>query len=302
MEHYFRVNKIKPRKPSIAGSVLSLLFSNFSVVNWLIVANVVFFILTLFLGLFSSASVTGNYEQSIFRFLALQPNHLFNDGYVWTLITSMFMHAGFIHLFVNMLSLLFIGKFLEMILGKKRFFWMYIFAGIFAGLFFAVFSFYFGTSIVGRGIFSDPHIYAVGASGAIFAIAGVLAVLIPKKKVSLLMGPLVAIILQSVLWIFITNQGVLSFINLIVNIYIFLAIFSMLSFSYKLRNVSLPVTMPFWVIPFVAIVPLIIIGLFVELPIGNMAHLGGFIFGALYGFYLRFRYKKKTKMLSQYFS
>ena len=302
MKHYFKVQKVKPKKPSITRKVLSLIFSNFNIINWLIVANVLFFVLTLFIGIFSSNSVNGDYENSAFRFLALQANHLFSDGYFWTLLTSMFMHAGFIHLFVNMLSLFFIGGFLEMIIGKKRFFWLYIFSGIFAGLFFALLSFYFGNSLWGAKIFSNPNTYAVGASGAIFAIAGVLAVLIPKKKVLLLMGPLVAIILQSILWMFIKNTSLLGILDFLINIYIFIVIFSLLSFSYKLRNISLPIPMPFWMIPLAAIVPLVIIGLFVELPIGNMAHLGGFIFGALYGFYLRFKYKKKTKMLSQYFS
>ena len=47
------------------------------------------------------------------------------------------------HLFVNMFSLYFIGNFLEMIIGKKRFFWLYLISGLFAGLFFAFFAFVF---------------------------------------------------------------------------------------------------------------------------------------------------------------
>ncbi len=298
-KHYFKVQKAKP---SITRSLLSVIFSDFGVVNWLIVANILFFVLTIFIGIFSGLPVNGDYENSTFRFLALQPSHLFNDGYFWTLLTSMFMHAGFIHLFVNMLSLYFIGCFLEMIIGKKRFFWLYMLSGIFAGLFFALLSFYFGNSIVGRAIFSDPHTYAVGASGAIFAIAGVLAVLTPKNKVYLIAGPLIAIIIESILWIFIKNPTALGVIDFIINLYVLIAIFSLLSFSYRLRKISLPIKMPFWMIPLAAIVPLVVIGFFVELPIGNMAHLGGFIFGAIYGCYLRLKYKKKTKMLSEQFS
>ena len=56
------------------------------------------------------------------------------------------------------------------------------------------------------------------------------------------------------------------------------------------------------VLPIVAIVPLIIVGLFVSLPIGNTAHLGGLIAGLGYGFYLRKKYPRKTRMISQQFS
>ena len=55
--------------------------------------------------------------------------------------------------------------------------------------------------------------------------------------------------------------------------------------------------MPFWFLPIVAIVPLVIIGLFIELPIGNTAHLGGLIAGFAYGYYL----KQKTKRSDEHY-
>jgi membrane associated rhomboid family serine protease len=67
---------------------------------------------------------------------------------------------------------------------------------------------------------------------------------------------------------------------------------------------ALPIEMPLWLLPIVAIVPLILIELIpgIDLPIGNMAHLGGFLFGAAYGLYLRIKYKKKTALIAEYFS
>jgi membrane associated rhomboid family serine protease len=62
---------------------------------------------------------------------------------------------------------------------------------------------------------------------------------------------------------------------------------------------ALPMQIPFWSLPFVAIVPLVIIGFFVSLPIGNMAHFGGFIAGAVYGVYLRIKYAKKVQLLNR---
>jgi len=39
-----------------------------------------------------------------------------------------------------------------------------------------------------------------------------------------------------------------------------------------------------------------------NIPIGNTAHLGGLISGAVYGIYLRHSYKNKTRYISKYFS
>ncbi|MDQ3941518.1 MAG: rhomboid family intramembrane serine protease, partial [Actinomycetota bacterium] len=43
------------------------------------------------------------------------------DGRVWLLLSSMFLHSGFIHLALNMLSLYFLGSFVEQAFGKSRF-------------------------------------------------------------------------------------------------------------------------------------------------------------------------------------
>jgi membrane associated rhomboid family serine protease len=74
----------------------------------------------------------------------------------------------------------------------------------------------------------------------------------------------------------------------------------MLSFNERTRKIGVPVEMPFWLLPILAIVPLIIIGLFVELPIGNMAHLGGLVAGILYGLFLRTRYKNKVSYIQEH--
>lgn len=287
VEHYFRVSNIPMKQKSFISSFLS----NLSVTGWLILVNVLLFVLTLVFSSFIDVN----------KYFALQANNLFNNYYFWTLLTSMFMHAGPFHLFVNMLSLFFIGKFLETILGKKRYFWLYILAGVFASLFFAFFSYFFGVSGIGARIFATPDTFAVGASGAIFAIAGVLALLTPRNKVYLIAGPLIAIILQSVIGNFINSNSVLNIINILITIYIFICIFSMFSFN-GASKISVPIQMSFWLLPVIAIVPLIFIGLFISLPIGNMAHLGGYIAGACYGIYLRMKYPNKTRILARSFS
>ena len=264
-------------------------FSSLSVTNWLIIVNLVcFFISLIFVYL------------NLINYIALTPNNLIHGKNVWTLLTHMFSHVMFFHLFANMFSLFFLGSFCEKIIGKKRFLWFYLIAGLFAGIFFTLLSFYFGNSELGAKIFGSPDIAALGASGAIFGILGLLAVLVPKAKVYLIVGPLIAIIAQILLENVIKNPDILNVASILISIYIFVSIFALFSFNPNLRKIAVPIEMPFWILPWVAIIPLVIVGLFVELPIGNTAHFGGFLAGVVYGFYLRKKYARKVKMLERY--
>jgi uncharacterized protein len=153
-------------------------FKKYSVTAWFIIINVVVFVLALLLINF----LGDNGLEKVFGFLGIQPILFFN-GAIWTLITSMFMHANFTHLFVNMISLFFIGSFIEKLIGRKRFFWLYMISGVVAGLMFVFLAYFFGTSEFGARAFGSPETLAVGASGAIFALGGLLAILTPKLRV-----------------------------------------------------------------------------------------------------------------------
>jgi rhomboid protease GluP len=80
------------------------------------------------------------------------------EGEAWRLITSAFLHSGFVHLALNMLSLYFLGSFAEVTFGRSRFLALYLISGIAGGLAYLYF-----------GAFNAP---AVGASGAIFGLLG----------------------------------------------------------------------------------------------------------------------------------
>jgi|TARA_B100002003_G_C14086073_1_gene522440 membrane associated rhomboid family serine protease len=141
--------------------------SNWSYTSILIGINVAAFILFfIFLG-----SVN---ESVLVSWIALMPAIVLTGNHLWTFVTSMFMHGNLTHLFVNMLSLMFIGNFVEKLIGKNRFLWLYFGGGIFAGVFFVLIALATG---------NDLNVYAVGASGAIFALGGLLAVLTPRLPV-----------------------------------------------------------------------------------------------------------------------
>ncbi|MEK6899281.1 MAG: rhomboid family intramembrane serine protease [Nanoarchaeota archaeon] len=148
----------------------------------IIAINVIVFLVFSLVGVFFNVSGNPDFFARLSGFLVLNPL-LFFDGYFWTVLTSMFMHVNFTHLLVNMISLLFLGSFVERLIGKRRYLVFYISAGIIAGLF------YVFLAAVGSGVpstealFGNLAISAVGASGAIFGLGGLLAVLMPRMKV-----------------------------------------------------------------------------------------------------------------------
>ena len=95
-------------------------------------------------------------------------------GQVWRLFTAMYLHAGFEHLLMNMLTLHFLGRSLEQMWSPRKFFAVYTLAGLAGNLFF--------TLLAWKGVISI-HVPAVGASGAIYGIIGVVAVLFPSATI-----------------------------------------------------------------------------------------------------------------------
>jgi rhomboid protease GluP len=82
------------------------------------------------------------------------------EGEWWRLLSSIFLHSGFVHLAFNMMSLYFLGSFAEATFGRSRFLALYVLSGVAGGIAYLYF-----------GQFDRP---AVGASGAIFGLLGVI--------------------------------------------------------------------------------------------------------------------------------
>ena len=186
-----------------------------------------------------------------FVYFALNTLNIFSGKYLWTIILHVFVHGSLAHLAINMFVLFSLGSLCEKIIGKKRFIWFYLISGIFAGLLSVFLAYYFGSSPFGAKIFGSPNIPMVGASGAIFAIAGLYVILLPKLK--------------------------------------FMIIF-----------------LPFFSLPAYIMIPIVlfltwIVSFFGNFPIGNVAHLGGFLIGLFYGLYLKLKYKRKVAMLQKIF-
>ena len=87
-------------------------------------------------------------------------NELIADGAYWRLLTATFLHAGFVHLFSNLYMLAIMGRLIEGYFGHKRYLVIYVVGGLSGSL----------------ASFALSDAISVGASGAIFGIAGAIAV------------------------------------------------------------------------------------------------------------------------------
>ncbi len=90
------------------------------------------------------------------------------------LLSSMFLHGGFFHLFGNMLYLFIFGDNVENLLGSLRYLFFYLLCGVGAAL---------------AHILTQPDslIPMVGASGAISGVLGAYAVSFPRARVLVLL-------------------------------------------------------------------------------------------------------------------
>jgi membrane associated rhomboid family serine protease len=105
--------------------------------------------------------------------LGLQPISFLQQP--WTMITDLFMHGSIWHILFNMITLYFFGTFLLRLVGTRDFLIIYFVGGIVGNIFFMLFAF--------MNFLTSPYSIVIGASGAIFALGGALAILTPKLRV-----------------------------------------------------------------------------------------------------------------------
>ena len=131
--------------------------------------------------------------------LSVIPQEILEGNRLYTLLTSMFLHSGYMHLIGNMLFLWIFGDNIEATIGNIKFLIYYLFGGIFA----SIMHIYFAgmdanlldccvpcqNSMVDCGQDTPPcegYIPSLGASGAISALMGGYMMLFPKSKIKVL--------------------------------------------------------------------------------------------------------------------
>lgn len=136
-------------------------------VTWALIAvNIIVFLVTL-------GSDTQSVNQLYYDY-ALFPARVTAGEAPMSMVTSMFMHAGFLHLAGNMLFLHVFGDNLEEQMGPVRYLLFYLACGVAAAL----------AQIAGE---PNSTIPMVGASGAIAGVMGGYLLMFPKARVDILL-------------------------------------------------------------------------------------------------------------------
>ncbi len=117
----------------------------------------------------------------------------------WQVVTHMFMHGGFWHIFFNMYTLLIFGCVVERIIGSKKFLLFYFICGLGAvalhlGVEYLQMQSYMQGAALGnataiQNIALIKNTPTVGASGAIYGVLMGYAMLFPESRMTLLFPP-----------------------------------------------------------------------------------------------------------------
>lgn len=102
---------------------------------------------------------------------ALFHKKIFEEHQIYRLVTCMFMHYGFAHLFNNMFSLWFVGREVDRYYGSITYLAIYFISGISSS---------FGSALYNH--YMDSVVVSAGASGAIYGILGALVVKVIENK------------------------------------------------------------------------------------------------------------------------
>ena len=152
----------------------------------LIIINVIVFLASLF-----------NENFMIGTFALFYPTSQFFRW--WQVVTHMFMHGGFWHIFFNMYTLLIFGCVVERIIGSKKFLLFYFVCGLGAvalhlGVEYLQLQSYMEGAALGnaaaiQNIAIIKNTPTVGASGAIYGVLMGYAMLFPESRMTLLFPP-----------------------------------------------------------------------------------------------------------------
>ena len=159
-------------------------------VLWFLIAlNVVIFAMEIAIGPYPIVQ-NGQVVNEVVLFLGLARVVLPQQP--WTILTAIFLHGGFSHIIFNMISLYFLGSFFIRAAGERNFLAVFFLGGLAGNALYI--------------LLAPPNVIGIGASGAVFAIGGALAVLVPRVPVFIFFIPI-----PMPLWIAIIIFFLLSF-------------------------------------------------------------------------------------------
>ena len=169
------------RTVATLGQLLAASTPRYFVAPTIIGLNVAIFALMALMGV-SPIGPSG--EQLVYWGANYGPNTL--NGQWWRLLSSTFIHGGIIHLALNMQCLWQLGKLTERLYGNWTFLLLYILSGL-------------GGSVA--SLWWNPNTLSVGASGAIFGVAGGLVAFLYLGKLPLPRGATQSILSSTLVFV-----------------------------------------------------------------------------------------------------
>ena len=142
----------------------------------LILVNLFVFVLFTFIGVFTPGGMTSEAYINIKHFFALPGDLGMLLKRPWTIFTHMFLHAGFGHIFWNMLILFWFGRIFGDLMGDQRVLPLYFAGGLAGAIFYLIFA----------NLISPYGGVAMGASAAVMAVVVASGFIAPHYRIHML--------------------------------------------------------------------------------------------------------------------
>lgn len=149
----------------------------------LIIINILIFLVLRLTAVFLNLFFLIDFQSIVRPYIRLSDVPMEVLQHPWTLVTTMFTHWDFEHVFWNMLGLFFIGRFFQSEFGDKKLVAVYLLTGLGANIFYLLGQHFVPYYIVDMS-------YLVGASGAITGLLIALVTLHPNREISIFFLPM----------------------------------------------------------------------------------------------------------------
>lgn len=159
------VRRAPARRGTEPGRVLGFIPVPTTATSVLVAVNVGIYALTWYLTQIAAANDlaaspgSGGIRGDVLMHLGAKVGPLILEGQWWRLVTAMFLHAGLLHIGMNLWCLIDLGPAVESLFSTTKFVFLYLFTGV-AGFLLS--------------LWWNPHGMSVGASGAILGLIGIL--------------------------------------------------------------------------------------------------------------------------------
>ena len=148
-----------------------------NMITKLIIVNIFVFILITVVGAFTYGGQSSPSFLKLIHVLALSSDTMSVIKKPWSIVSHMFLHQGFWHLFWNMLILYWFGRIVGDLLGDRRILPLYLVGGLSGAIFFIVFA----------NLINQYAGYALGASAAVMCIVMASGFTAPYYRLNLLL-------------------------------------------------------------------------------------------------------------------